>query len=321
MKTFYFFAVLLSSLFVGCTPTAQESASGTTPAEEDFRPYMVAGKEIAQSTFAAMSSQLQAAMASGGVSNAVQYCNVKAYPITDSMARVHQAAIRRTSLQYRNPANAPTPDEKRILERYAEQHQRGDTLRPLVEGSGADQVTFYAPIMLKPLCVSCHGTPGETLTEENHALIKELYPDDQAVGYAPGDLRGIWSITFPKAKVEKAALIQKAPVQEKPVKELGPDAYEKAFKALENPVLLDVRTPREFAQGHITGAINIDVQGRGFREQIRSLDPEQVYFVNCRSGIRSARACKIMVEEGFTQLINLEGGMLGWEAAGKPTEK
>lgn len=77
-------------------------------------------------------------------------------------------------------------------------------------------------------------------------------------------------------------------------------------------VVLDVRTPSEFAGGRIPKAINIDVTGNSFDAQITKLDPQKNYLVYCRSGMRSARACGIMAKNGFTQLFNLSGGISGW---------
>ena len=89
----------------------------------------------------------------------------------------------------------------------------------------------------------------------------------------------------------------------------------KAFKekmALPDVVIVDVRTPEEVAQGKIKGAININVNGSDFAQKITELDKEKTYLVYCRSGMRSARACNILCNKGFTKVVNLEGGYLAW---------
>ncbi|MCC6726783.1 MAG: rhodanese-like domain-containing protein [Saprospiraceae bacterium] len=96
------------------------------------------------------------------------------------------------------------------------------------------------------------------------------------------------------------------------------DAYENlsaaAFlrKAKETPgaVILDVRTPAEVAAGKLQGAININIQNPNFEAQIGKLDKGKTYFVYCRSGVRSANACRKMHDLGFAQLVNLSGGYL-----------
>jgi len=74
-------------------------------------------------------------------------------------------------------------------------------------------------------------------------------------------------------------------------------------------VVIDVRTPEEFAQGHLKGALNINVQAPDFREQIRALglDPNRPVYLYCRSGRRSQRAAEILREMGFRQLYNIGG--------------
>ena len=72
----------------------------------------------------------------------------------------------------------------------------------------------------------------------------------------------------------------------------------------EGTVVIDVRTPAEFASGHLDGALNIDVQSPDFAAQISQLDPEADYFVYCRSGNRSGQAISQMSNLGFTSLVN-----------------
>jgi len=89
-----------------------------------------------------------------------------------------------------------------------------------------------------------------------------------------------------------------------------------------NPgVLIDVRTPEEFAEGHIPGAINIDYNNENFEKGIDSLKKDIPYQVYCRSGKRSSYAADIMTKKGFKKIDNLEGGILGWEEKGYETVK
>lgn len=69
-------------------------------------------------------------------------------------------------------------------------------------------------------------------------------------------------------------------------------------------VVIDVRTPVEFASGHLDGAINIDVQSPDFEALVSELDPAGSYYVYCRSGNRSAQAIDRMAALGFTDLTN-----------------
>jgi rhodanese-related sulfurtransferase len=77
-------------------------------------------------------------------------------------------------------------------------------------------------------------------------------------------------------------------------------------------VLLDVRTPMEFAQSHIPDAVNLNISDRGFVEALDSLEKSKPYFVYCRSGNRSYTACRMMKERGFEKVYNLGKGIIEW---------
>lgn len=81
---------------------------------------------------------------------------------------------------------------------------------------------------------------------------------------------------------------------------------------------LDVRTPGEYSQGHIQGAINIDVEAPTFDSNIAQLDKTKVYAVYCHSGNRSAVATADMAKQGFTHIFNLKNGVLDWVGQGMP---
>lgn len=83
-------------------------------------------------------------------------------------------------------------------------------------------------------------------------------------------------------------------------------------------VLLDVRTAGEFAAGHIAGALNIDVEGMTFEEEIKNLDPSKTYAIYCQSGRRSRIAAETLKDGGFTKLFNLDKGIASWTDAGLP---
>ena len=88
-----------------------------------------------------------------------------------------------------------------------------------------------------------------------------------------------------------------------------------------NVVVLDVRTPAEFAEGTIEGAVLLDYRAPDFAEKVAKLDKAKLYLVHCAAGGRSARACAKMETLGFTNLVNLEGGMGAWQDAKKPVAK
>lgn len=83
-----------------------------------------------------------------------------------------------------------------------------------------------------------------------------------------------------------------------------------------NPAILDVRTPQEFAGGYIPGAINIDYNSNEFSQKVNKLDKDEIVFVYCLSGGRSSSAANEMRKSGFKNVVELKGGILKWKAAG-----
>jgi phage shock protein E len=83
-------------------------------------------------------------------------------------------------------------------------------------------------------------------------------------------------------------------------------------------IIVDVRTPEEFASGHIDGALNIDFNSGNFANEITRLNPSETYAVYCRSGSRSGQAASIMHKAGFHDVSNLNGGVIDWTNDGLP---
>ncbi|RIV36472.1 rhodanese-like domain-containing protein [Flagellimonas lutimaris] len=101
--------------------------------------------------------------------------------------------------------------------------------------------------------------------------------------------------------------------------DLSQEEWEEQMKNDDNALMLDVRTPQEFEEGYIPGAVNIDIYlGQGFLEELGKLDKSKNYYVYCRSGARSGQACAIMNSIGIENAYNLEGGFMNWE--GERTE-
>ncbi len=89
----------------------------------------------------------------------------------------------------------------------------------------------------------------------------------------------------------------------------------------DDAVILDVRTPVEFEQSHITGAINVNVQGDDFASLASGLDKNKTYVVHCTRNPgngRSSRALEILASLGFRNLMSLEGGYVAWKEAELP---
>lgn len=85
-------------------------------------------------------------------------------------------------------------------------------------------------------------------------------------------------------------------------------------------VILDVRTPEEFAEGHVQGAVNVDYRSADFAAKVDKLDKTKSYEVYCKSGRRSGESVKLMKEKGFNA-ASVTGGILEWQSKGFPMEK
>lgn len=86
----------------------------------------------------------------------------------------------------------------------------------------------------------------------------------------------------------------------------------------ENAVVIDVRTPMEYDQGHLTGSLLIDINSPSFVNEIGKLDKTKSYYIYCKSGGRSWHAGNYMLKQGFQSVAHLAPGILGWDG---PVEK
>ncbi len=83
-------------------------------------------------------------------------------------------------------------------------------------------------------------------------------------------------------------------------------------------VVLDVRTPEEYAEGHLEGAVLVDFYDADFTDQLAALDSDVPYLVYCRSGNRSGQTLDVMEQLGFTSAVDVDGGIVAWSGAGLP---
>lgn len=106
------------------------------------------------------------------------------------------------------------------------------------------------------------------------------------------------------------------------VKDVTPDEAALLLKSDMKPLVLDVRTPDEFAAGHIPGATNVDFLEDNFEKRVAALDATGPVILHCAAGNRSSQALKkIIALKKFGAIYHLKSGFNGWKAAGKPLEK
>ncbi|HRG18455.1 MAG TPA: DUF3365 domain-containing protein [Flavobacterium lutivivi] len=171
------------------------SQSGKKVAESN-KPKTTAeiGLEYALSSKKVLGKNLMGAIQKKGTLAALEFCNIKAMPLTDSMATKHNATIKRVSDKNRNPNNQANAEELKYIAQFKTELAAKKEIKPVVIEKG-NKVQFYYPIETNTMCLQCHG---KQIKPDVQKQILKLYPKDLAVGYNESEVRGIWSITFNK---------------------------------------------------------------------------------------------------------------------------
>lgn len=166
---------------------------------------MIWGDSLTAEAQTNLISSLQKAIEEGGFEHAIAFCNENASTITASNLPSDEIQLKRVSFKNRNPQNVPDADESLILDAYAYNVENGLENKPNIQKIENGEVFLYTKAILFPggLCSNCHGNPDTDISNQVLNSINELYPGDQATGFQPGDLRGMWSIKIPKKEVVK----------------------------------------------------------------------------------------------------------------------
>jgi phage shock protein E len=102
---------------------------------------------------------------------------------------------------------------------------------------------------------------------------------------------------------------------------VSPEQAETVLSKNKDVIVLDVRTPKEYSNGHLHSATNLDFYAPDFEHKLAKMDRSKPYLVHCAVGGRSAKVRDKMKELNFKSIYHLEGGMKAWEKAGKKVEK
>ncbi len=200
MKTPFYLSILVILFFTSCKNETKEIDSSKKAKElkemvSKINPSNAQiGLDMVFTTKAQLGKTLMETIAKKGTNEALKYCNIKAIPLTDSMATVHLSRIKRVSDKTRNPNNKANETELKNIEAFKKMLSNGKDISPILETKN-DSVYFYYPIVTNGMCLKCHGNP-DTIEKDVLASLKELYPYDTALGYSENEVRGIWSIQF-----------------------------------------------------------------------------------------------------------------------------
>lgn len=158
--------------------------------------YLSKGDSIATQAQQVLMKNVSTAIQEKGVAGAVDFCNINAMPLTDSLSTLNAVNIQRISEKNRNPNNAIVSElDKSALEqiKIMLKDTSISTKHLIVQESG--NVYYYKAIPLgMPTCISCHGNTTTDITPETLKVIQTKYPTDKATGYQLGELRGLWKI-------------------------------------------------------------------------------------------------------------------------------
>jgi hypothetical protein len=207
-KKLYLFSISMLILFTACkNETKQEGLTKEEIKIEESNinidpSHTQIGLNIAFTTKAQLGKNLMATMKEKGAIEALRFCNLKAIPLTDSMATVHQGIIKRVSDKTRNPNNKANEVELKNIEHFKSVLAKNEEIKPFVESIN-DHVNFYYPILTNAMCLKCHGNPEKDLNPELLTALSKLYPNDEAIGYSENQVRGIWSIQFKNNKIDE----------------------------------------------------------------------------------------------------------------------
>ncbi len=187
-------ALLTVMLISGFAVKAQPGPARNESAMQETR-------DIGAAMLKELSQTLQAAMADGGPLNAIGVCKTKAPEIAMTLSMKNQVQVYRVGTRARNQ-DMGTPNEwqTKALEKFQSRLAAGDKaydieyVEVIKTGAYDLELRYAKPIVLQPMCTACHGTPEQISPEVKDKLAK-LYPNDKAVNYKPGELRGAVIVT------------------------------------------------------------------------------------------------------------------------------
>jgi len=163
------------------------------PALADDHQRIEDSRALSQSLQQQLGAELMAAMKAEGPVYAIQVCNEKAPQIAQSISDAN-VTVSRTALRVRNPNNSATGEQKAVMEYFAARLAKDPTIVPEVlftDTQGKQQ--YMRAIVMQPQCAACHG---HSVQPEVKQAILAKYPDDKAIGFNVGDLRGSFVVKW-----------------------------------------------------------------------------------------------------------------------------
>lgn len=181
------------------------AAISTDISATDYDAEIAASRDTVREFMQTLKQELQAGMQAGGPVNAISVCNLTAPAIASTYSARNGWDVGRTSLKLRNPDNAPDAWERSVLEAFEKRKEAGEDpakmeFYEVVRQDDVSEIRYMKAIPTAGLCLACHGEQLDSIVK---ARLETLYPEDQALGYRAGDIRGAFTITQPLATTGK----------------------------------------------------------------------------------------------------------------------
>lgn len=176
--------LLLSLVLLSCCTSKIDSKT--------YSSLVHTGNEVTTKAQAVLLSNVGRSIQKGGAEYAVEFCNIHASKIIDSLNHVNNCNILRVSKKNRNPdAGLSSKQENELWELFS----TGGLKDTVVSGNG--RLTYYKAIKIAmPACLNCHGSKENNINKETQQILSKLYPEDLATDYKLNDFRGLWKVEF-----------------------------------------------------------------------------------------------------------------------------
>ena len=203
MKRAGIFGVIAGIVFFGC---GQPQYTNVEMSPKRIKLIKGFGEDASKMLLKELKKELKKALKTKGPVGAIDVCSKKALEITEEVAEeIGDIKIKRTSFKYRNPKNKPDRYEAEALRFFEKTLKETGKLPPYYIQKVDGEYRYYKPLKIQSVCLTCHGDP-KSMDPKVVKKLKELYPNDKAIGYKLGDFRGVIRVSIPEDVIKKSCL-------------------------------------------------------------------------------------------------------------------
>lgn len=163
--------------------------------QEKEVPAIEQGQKLAMQTKSVLGKNLMGTIKAEGTDAALEFCNIEAFPLIDSMSTFLNAKIKRVSDKPRNENHMANAEELEYILAAKNTLANNETVKGAIKEVDDKMIAYY-PITTNTMCLQCHGATETQIKPSTMNLLSKLYPKDKATGYGENELRGIWVVEF-----------------------------------------------------------------------------------------------------------------------------